>query len=214
MKNWRRTFTVMLALVACVGVSAQEADLEVAVFAGGCFWCMEKPFDELDGVRSTTSGFAGGHVECPSYQEVTRGGTGHREVVEIVYDPSIVGYETLLYVYWRNVDPFDGGGQFCDRGHSYSPAIYTSTREQAELARASLEVIKARFVRSIDVAIEPLDAFYAAEEYHQNYYEKNPIRYNFYRTSCGRDRRLESVWADEARGEEPQPWLPHSSARR
>jgi peptide-methionine (S)-S-oxide reductase len=168
---------------------------------------MEKPYDVLNGVESTTSGYAGGTVENPTYEQVTAGGTGHAEVVRVIYDPSEVSYETLLYVYWRNVDPFDGGGQFCDRGQSYRPAIFYNTEEQRRLAQASKTKVEELLGRNVAVEIEPLQAFYAAEDYHQNYYKKNPLRYRFYRTSCGRDRRLKNVWGDQALGENPRPWL-------
>jgi peptide-methionine (S)-S-oxide reductase len=163
---------------------------------------MEKPFDELEGVISTVSGYAGGHLGNPTYQDVTAGGSGHAEVVQVTYDPDTVSYATLLEVFWRNVDPFDGGGQFCDRGSSYRTGIFYHSAEQARLARRSKREMSRRFSRGIVTEIEELETFYPAEDYHQNYYKRNPVRYRFYRTSCGRDRRLEAVWGDEAGGYE------------
>ncbi|MEE4304519.1 MAG: peptide-methionine (S)-S-oxide reductase MsrA [Wenzhouxiangella sp.] len=189
-----------LALASSLAAAQSEEGLERATFAGGCFWCMEPPYDKIDGVIETISGFSGGHVVDPSYEQVTRGGTGHLEVVQVVYDPEKVGYETLLDVYWRNVDPFDGGGQFCDRGESYRPAIFVQGEEQERLARQSLRDLQARFEQAIEVTIEPFEAFYAAEDYHQNYYDENPIRYKYYRWRCGRDDRLEEVWGDRTGG--------------
>jgi len=171
--------------------------LAVATFAGGCFWCMEPPFDRVEGVVSTTSGYTGGTVAGPSYQQVSAGGTGHAEAVRVVYDPAKVDYRTLLEVFWRNVDPLDGGGQFCDRGPQYRPAIFAHDEEQRRLAEASKAALAAsgRFApRPIAVAVEPAGDFYVAEDYHQDYYRKNPVRYRYYRWNCGRDARLEQVW--------------------
>ncbi|RFF31377.1 peptide-methionine (S)-S-oxide reductase [Wenzhouxiangella sediminis] len=189
-----------LTLASGLAVAQSEDGLERATFAGGCFWCMEPPYDKVDGVVETISGFSGGHVVDPSYEQVVRGGTGHLEVVQVVYDPGKVGYEKLLDIYWRNVDPFDGGGQFCDRGESYRPAIFVNGEEQGRLARQSLRDVQARFGQPIEVTIEPFEAFYAAEDYHQDYYDKNPIRYKYYRWRCGRDDRLEEVWGERAGG--------------
>jgi peptide-methionine (S)-S-oxide reductase len=197
--------TLVVALVVVTGVAAQ--DLKQATFAGGCFWCMEKPFDHVQGVVSTTSGYSGGHVVNPTYQQVTAGSSGHLEAMQVTYDPDLISYEELLYVYWRNVDPFDGGGQFCDRGQSYSPAIFYQTEDERELATRSMEQVQETLGRTVEVDIRTFDAFYAAEDYHQDYYMKNPIRYAWYRSGCGRDRRLQEIWADEAGGENPRPWL-------
>lgn len=186
-------------LTLAVPVVAQDS-VARATFAGGCFWCMEKPFDELDGVLSTTSGFSGGHVVNPSYDQVSHGNTGHIEVVQVEYDPRRVSYEELLYVYWRNVDPFDAGGQFCDRGHTYTTAIFVRNREERRVAEASRREVARRFGRSIATDIREFEAFYPAEAYHQDYYLRNPVRYRFYRGSCGRDARLDEIWGDEARG--------------
>jgi len=186
------------ACVAQDGARTESKDLERATFAGGCFWCMEPPYDEVDGVVRTISGFSGGDVVDPSYQEVVRGGTGHLEVVQVVYDPEKVTYDQLLDIYWPNVDPFDGGGQFCDRGESYRPAIFVHGEEQESLARDSMRELDERFDQEIAVTIEPFEAFYRAEEYHQDYYDKNPVRYKYYRWRCGRDERLEEVWGEQA----------------
>jgi peptide-methionine (S)-S-oxide reductase len=174
------------------------AALDTATFAGGCFWCMEPPYDKLDGVVATISGYTGGHKENPTYKEVSSGGTGHTEAVQITYDPSRVTYETLLDVFWRNIDPLDPRGQFCDKGSQYRSAIFYHDDAQKEAAEASKRAIEAsgRFQQPIVTEIVPAGRFYRAEEYHQDYYKKNPIRYKFYRTSCGRDGRLKELWGD------------------
>lgn len=175
-----------------------RATLAQATFAGGCFWCMEQPFDKLEGVVSTTSGYTGGTVAKPTYEAVSSGRTGHTEAVQIVYDPAKVSYDRLLYVFWRNVDPFDARGQFCDKGSQYRPGIYFHDDEQRRLAEASLRELQGRFKDPIAVEIAPATAFYAAEDYHQDYSQKNPARYRFYRFGCGRDGRLKQVWGKEA----------------
>lgn len=181
-------------------VAGQDSEYEKATFAGGCFWCMEPPFDKLDGVISTTSGYAGGNVENPTYERVSAGVTGHYEALQIVYDPKRISYSELLDVFWRNVDPLDSGGQFCDRGDQYRTAIFyhdERQKRQAEQSRAALQR-SGRLSRSIVTEILALNGnFYPAEEYHQNYYLKNPLRYKYYRTACGRDRRLEQLWGRE-----------------
>ena len=171
---------------------------DTATFAGGCFWCMEPPFDKIDGVSATISGYAGGDVVDPSYEAVSSGATGHAEVVQVIYDSTKVGYERLLRIYWHNVDPFDDGGQFCDRGSSYRPVIFAHDEQQRRLAEQSKATVAAQFNQPIVVPIEPLDAFYAAEQYHQNFYQKNPGRYKSYRSSCGRDARLRQIWGEAA----------------
>ena len=176
------------------------ANADTATFAGGCFWCMEPPFDQLDGVAATISGYAGGDVVNPTYQEVTSGTTGHYETVNIIYDSTKVDYQTLLDVYWRNVDPLDDGGQFCDRGPSYRPVLFVRNAEQQRLAEASKADVAERFDEPVVVPIQPLNAFYPAEDYHQNFYKKDPVRYKSYRQGCGRDARLEQLWGDEAGG--------------
>jgi peptide-methionine (S)-S-oxide reductase len=195
----------VLFVSACsVEQTTAEGDVEIvesdqyrqAIFAGGCFWCMEPPYDELAGVVATTSGYAGGHLRAPTYQAVTAGRSGHLEVVQVTYDPKLVSYEELLDVYWRNVDPLDAGGQFCDRGESYTTAIFATTPRQVKLATNSKRGIEAELGRAVVTPVRELEApgFYPAEDYHQNYYQKNPIRYKYYRASCRRDQRLESLW--------------------
>ena len=176
---------------------APAAGLAVATFAGGCFWCMEPPFDKTEGVVSTTSGYTGGQKAGATYEQVSAGGTGHKEAVRVVYDPRKVAYAKLLDVFWRNVDPVDAHGQFCDKGEPYKPAIFVSDDEQKRLAEESKAALErsGRF-EPITVVIEPASAFWAAEDYHQDYYLKNPVRYNFYRWKCGRDARLGEVWGD------------------
>lgn len=199
--------TLSLVLLGCssgdgVAPNAQTspqvlAGQSSAVFAGGCFWCMEPPFDELDGVVSTTSGYAGGDAQNPTYRQVTAGGTGHLEVVQVIYDPAKVTYSQLLDVYWRNVDPFDAGGQFCDRGESYQTAIFTANADEQEAAQRTKAELERSFGSMIATEILPLPqatGFNPAEDYHQNYYQKNPLRYKYYRKSCGRDARLAEVW--------------------
>jgi peptide-methionine (S)-S-oxide reductase len=172
----------------------------VAIFAGGCFWCMEGPFDALPGVVSTTSGYTGGSTPHPSYEQVSGGGTGHVEAVKVVYRPDQVSYEALLDVFWHNVDPLDADGQFCDRGPTYRSEIFVLDAEQRRLAEASKRGLEesGRFDAPIVTPIRDATTFYPAEEYHQDYYRKNPIRYRFYRSGCGRDRRLEALWGSEA----------------
>lgn len=172
-----------------------EDNLATATFAGGCFWCMEKPFDDLEGVVSTTSGYTGGTVENPSYEQVSAGGTGHVEAVQITYDPNQVSYDDLLSVFWQNIDPLDDRGQFCDKGSQYRAKIFVQTDQERQYAEAAKQALASRFgSQPIVTAIEPDQPFYAAEDYHQDYYLKHPVRYNFYRTACGRDKRLTEVW--------------------
>lgn len=197
----------LLAVAASLAASpAEEApsasgETAVATFAGGCFWCMEPPYDALDGVLSTTSGYAGGPEEDPSYEQVARGLTGHAEVVQVVYDPARVSFEKLLHVFWRNIDPLAVDRQFCDAGRQYRSAIFYHDDAQRAAAERSLAEIRARFDAPVATVIEPLaDSFYPAEAYHQDYYQKNPLRYRFYRFNCGRDQRLEALWGEEAGG--------------
>ena len=180
------------------GIAAAEAR---ATFAGGCFWCMEPPFDKLEGVISTTSGYAGGPEEDPTYEQVARGQTGHAEVVQVVYDPARISYAELLQVFWRNIDPLAVDRQFCDAGAQYRSAIFYHDEAQRVAAEQSLAEIRGRFSEPVATVVAPLqDSFYPAEAYHQDYYLKNPLRYRFYRYNCGRDQRLESLWGEEAGG--------------
>ncbi len=208
MMNWR-VFTLLLGLVllgcdnTASGRDAQPAPntgLERATFAGGCFWCMEPPFDKLDGVVSTTSGYTGGRTDNPSYKQVSAGVTGHAEAVEVLFDPARIDYGKLLEVFWRNVDPLNPNGQFCDRGSQYRTAIFYHDERQKQLAQSSKEQLERsrRFEQPIVTEIVPAAPFFPAEEYHQDYYKKNPIRYKFYRSGCGRDARLEELWGDSS----------------
>lgn len=167
-----------------------------AIFAGGCFWCMEPPFEKLAGVLSVTSGYTGGSVPNPGYKQVSAGGTGHAEAVEVVYDPARIGYAELLEVFWRNIDPTDAGGQFVDRGDQYRSAIFYLDDEQRRLAETSKAALarSGRFAGPIVTVIVPASIFYPAEAYHQDYYKKNPLRYKFYRSGSGRDQFLEKTW--------------------
>lgn len=201
---------VALAVLLCVGAPAtahepahepaHEDTLRQATFAGGCFWCMEPPFDALDGVVKTISGYSGGHVANPGYQAVSKGTTGHAEVVQISYDPSVVSYQELLAVFWKNIDPLTPNRQFCDRGAQYRSAIFYHDEQQRRLAEASLEALRENkpFAGAIVTEISALKNFYPAEDYHQDYARKNPIRYKFYRHRCGRDQRLEQLWGGQS----------------
>lgn len=189
-------FSASLCLATFTVAHAQ--DTETAIFAGGCFWCVESDFDTVDGVISTTSGYTGGVTESPTYKNHTKG--RHREAVEIVFDPTKVSYEELVEIFWRSVDPTDDGGQFCDRGFSYTTAIYALDNSQAQIAEASKASIVEQELLSkpLVTPIEMAATFWPAETYHQDYYQKNPLRYKFYRTSCGRDKQVERVWGDMA----------------
>ena len=187
--------------VQAQAVSGKVPDgLAVAIFAGGCFWCVESDFDGVTGVVRTVSGYTGGSLKDPTYKQVSAGGTGHIEAVRIYYDPKKVGYEGLLDVFWHSVDPTDEGGQFCDRGESYQTAIFAVTPEQKKLAEASKAALAKSGVLKAPVVTPIRDAapFYPAEGYHQDYYRKNPLRYRFYRHGCGRDARLKELWGEDA----------------
>jgi len=170
-----------------------------AVFAGGCFWCTESDFEKVDGVIEAVSGYTGGRMENPTYKQVSAGGTGHIEAIKIVYDPAKISYSQLLDILWRHIDPTDAGGQFVDRGDQYRSAIFYATDEERQMAEDSKKALSAsgRFDRPIVTDILPLGAFYEAEDYHQDYYKKNSLRYNWYRSGSGRDRFLETTWAGE-----------------
>ena len=178
-------------------VQAASVGSQSAIFAGGCFWCVESDFDKLPGVTATTSGYAGGHLDNPTYKTVTRGNSGHYEVVKVDYDPAVVSYDKLLEVFWHSVDPTDEGGQFCDRGQSYATAVIALDNQQTASALASKQaLINSGY--DIVTPILPAARFYAAEDYHQDYYLKNPVRYKYYRYSCGRNQQVENVWGDQA----------------
>jgi peptide-methionine (S)-S-oxide reductase len=207
----RNAATLMLALLLAaapftlraLSPSAAPPTAEaVATFAGGCFWCMEAPFDKLPGVRSVESGYIGGHTANPTYQQISTGGTGHAEAVRILYDPTQISYEELLYVFWRNIDPLVEDRQFCDRGSQYRSAIFIHDAAQQAAAEASRRELEAagRFPQPIVTEIVAAGRFYPAEEEHQGYYQKNPLRYKYYRFNCGRDARLRELWGAEAGG--------------
>ncbi len=179
-------------------VGARPSETRFAVFAGGCFWCTEADFEKVDGVIDVVSGYTGGHVDNPTYKQVSRGGTGHVEAFEVIYDPQEVNYEKLLEVFWRHVDPTDSGGQFVDRGSQYRSAIFYADDQERQLAEASKQRLAAsgRFNKPIVTEILPLGPFYPAEDYHQDFYKKNPLRYNRYRSGSGRDGFLEKAWRD------------------
>ncbi|HTZ18457.1 MAG TPA: peptide-methionine (S)-S-oxide reductase MsrA [Dissulfurispiraceae bacterium] len=186
--------------VFTVATVAAAAGLERATFAGGCFWCMEHPFDQLPGVVSVTPGYTGGQKKDPTYDEVSAGWTGHAESVQILFDPKLIGYSNLLEVFWHNIDPTTRDRQFCDVGHQYRSAIFYHSEEQKKLAIESKEQLEKNkpFKDPIVTEIVPATTFYPAEDYHQHYYKKNPIRYKFYRTTCGRDKRLKELWGSAA----------------
>jgi peptide-methionine (S)-S-oxide reductase len=174
--------------------AASDSAVETATFAAGCFWCVESDFDSVRGVISTTSGYTGGRLANPTYRQVSSGGTGHTEAVAIQFDPKVVSYATLLEHFWRNVDPFVAHRQFCDVGDQYRPEIFVHDAAQRAAAETSLRATQARFRMPIVVRISDAKTFYKAEEYHQDYYMKNPLRYKYYRWTCGRDRRLAEIW--------------------
>lgn len=179
---------------------ARPGAVQKATFAGGCFWCMEHPFDQLQGVVSVTSGYTGGQKKNPTYKEVSAGITGHAESVQVVYDPARISYTKLLEVYWHNVDPTVKDSQFCDSGHQYRSAIFYHNEEQHKLVLRSKETLEKSkpFREPIVTEIAAATEFYPAEDYHQHYYKKNPIRYRYYRSGCGRDRRLKELWGAAA----------------
>ena len=203
----RLALLLCLLLLLLAPAPAALAATEEAVLAGGCFWCLEHDLEELPGVLEVISGYSGGSLERPSYRQVSAGGTGHQESVRVRFDSDKIGYATLLRAYWRNIDPFDGGGQFCDKGDSYRPVIFTGNAQQKMEARNSAAAAAkelGRPVSSLKVAIKPLNRFWPAEAYHQNYAERNALKYRYYRFACGRDRRLDQVWGARARSD--QPW--------
>lgn len=176
--------------------SSMEPKTEKATFAGGCFWCMQPLFDKVNGVVSTTVGYTGGSKKNPTYDEVSEGGTGHTESIEIVYDPARVSYEQLLDIFWKNIDPLSSDRQFCDVGTQYRPAIFYHNEQQKKMAEIYREKLKKseKFKETIVTQVVPASIFYPAEEYHQKYYQKNSVQYKVYRYSCGRDKRLKELW--------------------
>jgi peptide-methionine (S)-S-oxide reductase len=198
---------VALGLLAASVAAAADAPRATATFAGGCFWCMQPPFESLPGVVSTTVGYTGGTVDHPTYEQVSEGGTGHAESVQVVYDPTKIEYTKLLDVFWHNVDPLTKDAQFCDHGRQYRTAIFVQDDQQQRLAEASKKALddSKRFDRPIVTEIVRASTFWPAEDYHQRYHEKNPIRYKFYRWNCGRDQRLQEVWGADAPPAQPKP---------
>lgn len=200
-----RRFGFIAALICAVAASDARADdgrkdgLSTAVFAGGCFWCVESDFDKLDGVTDTLSGYTGGHTDNPTYKDVTFGDTGHYEAVRITYDPEKVSYETLVAYFFRHVDPTDPGGQFCDRGASYRTAIFAANAGERDIAERLKAEAAAELGAEVVTPVLDAAAFHPAEDYHQDYYLKNPVRYKYYRFACGRDRRVHSLWGDSVK---------------
>jgi peptide-methionine (S)-S-oxide reductase len=180
--------------IAVTAITQERPNTALATFAGGCFWCVEADFDKVKGVISTTSGYTGGRTANPTYEQVSHGGTGHAEAVEIAYDPAQVSYEKLLDAFWHNIDPLAKDRQFCDVGDQYRTAIFYHGEEQRAAAERSKALAQSRFKEPIQTEVVPAGPFYKAEDYHQDYYLKNPIRYAFYRFNCGRDARLEELW--------------------
>ncbi|MER3422082.1 MAG: peptide-methionine (S)-S-oxide reductase [Nitrospiraceae bacterium] len=198
-------FSLLLVIGLFVAASAtaintdrttDEPRLETATFAGGCFWCMEEAFDRVEGVISTTSGYTGGQRANPTYEEVSAGGAGHAEAVQVIYDPAKVSYARLLDALWHNIDPTTPDRQFCDKGHQYRSAVFFHDETQKRLAEESKQMLEKSkpFKGPIVTEIVPATEFYPAEEYHQNFYQKNPIRYKFYKFNCGRAQRLQELW--------------------
>jgi peptide-methionine (S)-S-oxide reductase len=204
------SLVALLGLAAAVGLAqgnapkrvANPGGLAKATFAGGCFWCMVKPFVELPGVVQVVSGYSGGQKRNPTYEEVSAGTTGHAESVQVIYDPAKTSYARLLEVYWHNVDPTSAEGQFCDRGHQYRSAIFVQDESERRLAEESRLAQQAEVAKTVNkpivTEIVPFAEFWPAEEYHQYFYQKNPVRYESYRLGCGRDRRLQEIWGAKA----------------
>ncbi|WP_330203487.1 peptide-methionine (S)-S-oxide reductase MsrA [Cyanobacterium sp. Dongsha4] len=185
---------ISVFLILTPSANAQTEKIQTATFAGGCFWCMEPPYDKIEGVISTTSGYTGGNVKNPTYKQVSKGQTGHAEAVQVKYDSSKVNYATLLDIFWKNIDPTVKNRQFCDVGNQYRSAIFYHSEEQKQLALASRDKVEKQLNEKIYTQITPVKDFYPAEEYHQDYYKKNPLLYKYYRFRCGRDQRLEEIW--------------------
>ena len=202
---------IVVAVVLAVVLPAPPAAAasEQAVLAGGCFWCLEHDLEGVPGVISVESGYSGGRLARPTYRQVSAGGSGHQESVRVRFDPQRLSYAALLRSYWRNIDPLDGGGQFCDRGDSYRPVIFTAgpaQREQAIASRAAAARELGRPESELRVRLQPLGSFWIAEDYHQNYARREPLKYGYYRWACGRDRRLDALWRGQART--GRPWQP------
>ncbi len=199
MRISRHISHLFIALVFLASAGAVHAkNIQTAIFAGGCFWCVESDFDHIKGVTATTSGYTGGTTNNPTYKQVTAGGSGHYEAVQIQFDADVVSYDQLLHAFWRSVDVVDAGGQFCDRGESYRTAVFATTPQQAVTAEASRAQAQKELGQKIVTPIVMAGKFYAAEKYHQDYYKKSPLKYKFYRSRCGRDQRVKQLWGDAA----------------
>ena len=198
----RNTLSILLIIfTSFIGnetmAGAPSTKYEIAILAGGCFWCLQKPYDNTKGIVATSVGYTGGHTPNPTYKEVSAGGSGHYEALKIAYDPSIISFKEILEVFWRNVDPFDTKGQFCDKGDSYRAAIFPLNKGQQKIAHDSKAAHERLLGGQFSTKIVAASAFFDGEDYHQKYYEKNPIRYKFYRYNCGRDQRLKEVWGEK-----------------
>jgi peptide-methionine (S)-S-oxide reductase len=192
---WLLSAAVLAGAWVDCGTAAERG---TAIFAGGCFWCVEEAFDKVPGVLATISGYTGGETPNPTYKQVSAGGTGHYEVVKVEYDPAQVSYEKLLEAFWHNIDPFDGRGQFCDKGSQYLSAIFVGSDAESSLAEKSREAVAQRFHMGVATQILPEQAFYPAEDYHQDFYRTTPAHYKFYKYGCGRAQRLEEIWGKPA----------------
>jgi methionine-S-sulfoxide reductase len=191
--RWLAPFAIVAGITAAAAQSP-SGKTETAIFAGGCFWCVEEAFEKVPGVVSAVSGYTGGSVANPSYEQVMSKSTGHAEAVQVTYDPARVGYQQLVDWFWQNIDPFDTKGQFCDKGSPYRSVIFYQGEAQKKVAEASKETLKGRFKEPIATEIVAASSFYAAEGYHQDYYKTNPLRYQYYKHGCGRPQRLEQIW--------------------
>ncbi len=214
--NIFRSLTIIVLFLMTLSMPSPADDLKKATFAGGCFWCMEHPFEKLDGVVEVVSGYAGGSQENPTYEDVSSGRTGHVEAVQILYDPSKVSYSKLLDIFWRQIDPTDAGGQFADRGSQYTTRIFYHNEEEKKLAEESKEELgrSGVFKKPIVTEIVPASKFHRAEDYHQDYYKNHAIRYKLYRTGSGRDAYLNRVWENRMEAKMPQGKEPHEEFRK
>ncbi len=198
MRQVTGVLAALLALASFAIGGKAAAEVKSAIFAGGCFWCMEEAFDNVPGVVATTSGYTGGNLVNPTYEQVSAGGTGHFESVKVDYDTAKVSYTDLLNAFWHNIDPFDARGQFCDKGSQYRSAIFVSSAEEMAMAKASKEKVAAEFGEPVETLILPARTFYPAEAYHQNFHVTNAARYKFYKFGCGRAQRLQEIWGSHA----------------
>ena len=204
----KKVIVIVISIIVGFSYPTLSNEFETAVLAGGCFWCLEHDLENLQGVIAVDSGYSGGHLKNPSYRDVTSENTGHQEAVKVKFDPSIIPFEKLLRIYWRNIDPLDGGGQFCDRGDSYRPVIFVKNETQKQLAESSLSRVANELninESEIKVKIKDASDFWVAEKYHQDFAKRNYAKYSYYRFRCGRDRRLVSIWNDRAKTS--LPWL-------